>query len=455
MFAMAQLSPNQRAKLETLWKSMPDHMRAALHESARMAADSDPASQRLVDVFTELEESFSEPAGDKARPYLFAPLRPLTAEPGTTMPSQARFTPEEISKMWGWMGRRLCRDVLEAARKCRKPETDALWHEFRRSAAEKLEEALHNADRVPKDMTALVKRFGADGRDMLSDAVILLKSSEELDNALRQIPPRLDELDEDMAHKIKKVHEQLVETVPEAAVWLLIMTMGRLNQPWQIFRVIAKIGRREDDLVVSKTELAAVGDAFLSDTGSLASSLANPPADLAEAKQMWDIFDNYVAYSTGITAEFGIRKDGRWGQSLFGLRAEASTNVEKILQKVPLALDSGLPEPRRGRSGRIIPAQLPNDAAIDRAEGLLFFLQASREHANAAAITSTQKRIMEEMTSRMQDAGELLVDLVADSEGQNRETARSGLEITARLMDAAGLAEESATLRRRGTAAAA
>ena len=95
------------------------------------------------------------------------------------------------------------------------------------------------------------------------------------------------------------------------------------------------------------------------------------------------------------------------------------------------------------------------DAAIDRAEGLLFFLQASREHANAAAITSTQKRIMEDMTKRMQDAGELLVDLVADSEGQNRETARSGLEITARLLDAAGLGEESGTLRRRGAAAAA
>lgn len=455
MLAMARLSPNQRAKLETLWKSMPDHMRAALQASARAAAAGDPASERLVEVFSELEESFSEPAGDKARAYLFAPLRPLTAEPDKAMPSQSRFTPEEISKIWGWMGRRLCRDVLETARECRKPETDPVWHEFRRAAAEKLDEALGSADRVPKDMTALVKRFGQEGRDMLADAVVLLKSSEELDAAMRQIPPCVNEFDEDFAHKVKKIHEQLVETVPEAAVWMLIMTMGRLNKPWQIFRAIEKIGRRNDDLVVSKTELAAVGDAFLADTGSLAGRLANPPASLDEAKAMWTVFDKYVAFATGITAEFGIRKDGRWGQSLFALRAEASTNVERILQKVPLALDSGLPEPRRGRSGRIIPAQLPNDAAVDRAEGLIFFLNASREHATAAAIASTQKRIMEDVTKRMQDAGDMLVDLVADSGGQNRETARDGLAITARLMDAADLDEASSTLRRRGAAAAA
>lgn len=452
---MAQLSPNQRAKLETLWKSMPEHMRAALHASARAAAAEDEASQRLLDVFDDLEDSFNEPAGDRARPYLLAPLRPLTAESETSLPSAARFKPDEISKIWGWMGRRLCRDVLETARKCRKPENDPVWHEFRLKAGEALEEAVLSADRVPKDMTALVKRFGQDGRAMLADAIILLKSSRELDEAISQVPPRIIDLDDDLCYKLKKIHEELVEQVPEAAVWLLIITMGRLDSPWQIFRAIAKIGRRDDDLVVSKTELAAVGDAVLADTGYMAGQLQHPPATYEEAKQAFATFTRYVEYSTGITSEFGIRKDGRWGQSLFGLRAEASTNVEKILEKVPLALDNGLPEPRRGRSGRIIPAQIPNDAAIDKAEGLLYFLGASREHATAAAITSTQKRIMEKVTSRIQDAGDLLVDLVADSEGQNRETARQGLEITARMLDACGLDEEAQLLRRRGSSAAA
>ena len=156
-----------------------------------------------------------------------------------------------------------------------------------------------------------------------------------------------------------------------------------------------------------------------------------------------------------MTQEFGIRKAGRWGQALFSLRAEASTNTEKVFEKVPLALDSGLPEPRRGKSGRIIPAQLPPEASVDRAEGLIYFLAKAREHANAACVASTQKRISDKVVKRLQDAGELLVDLVATSEGQNRNVAQEGLMITARLLDAADAGESAATLRRRGNAAAA
>jgi hypothetical protein len=125
------------------------------------------------------------------------------------------------------------------------------------------------------------------------------------------------------------------------------------------------------------------------------------------------------------------------------------------MEKVPLALDAGLPEPRRGKSGRIIPAQLPPTSAIDRATGLLYFLCRAREHANAAAIASAQKRIYEQAENRMQEAGKMLVDLVASSQGQSRSSAEEALAITADLLDAAGSTEAAGLLRRRGVAAAA
>ena len=127
--------------------------------------------------------------------------------------------------------------------------------------------------------------------------------------------------------------------------------------------------------------------------------------------------------------------------------------VWKIFEKIKLALDSGLPEPRRGRSGRIIPAQLPPDEAIEKLKGLLSFLARAREHANAAAVGSSQKKAMDEASSRLESAGGLLVDLVADSEGQNRVVAEEGLKITVSLMEYAGLAEDASLLKRRGVAA--
>ena len=379
----------------------------------------------------------------------------MVGDPQETPPSRFRFTPEDLSKIWGWLARELAKDTIERAKQCRKPESDPVWFEFRREAGDALKQAVKAAERVPKDMTALTKRFGAEGKAMLSDAATLLSRSEEIARAMADMPERIEELDEELVYTLKDHYDALVAECQDAALWTLLLTMGRLDYPWQIFRAVAKIGNREDDLVVSKTDMAAVGDAVLADTGYFAARLKQPPQTLEEAKAAYEVFDRFVAYSTGMTKEFGIRKAGRWGQVLFSLRAEASSNVEKILNKVPLSLDNGLPEPRRGRSGRIIPAQLPADQAIDRAEGLLYFLGNCRTHASAAAIASTQKRIADAVEKRMQDAGGILVDLIAESEGQNRTTAQDGLEITARLLDAAGRTDLADILRRRGLAAVA
>jgi hypothetical protein len=452
---MVNLSPTKRAQLEALWRRMPANTRAALCSAVEAGKDADPQAAALHEVLTSLEDSVGKPAGELAKPFILAPLRPMVGTPGDTPPSRFRFAPDDLSKIWGWLARELAKDTVERAKKCRKPEKDPVWFEFRREAGQALKTAIQAADRVPKDMTALTKRFGPDGKGMLTDAATLLSCSQEIAEAMIDIPERIEELDEELVYTLKDNYERLSAESPEAALWTLLLTIGRLDYPWQIFRAVAKIGNREDDLVVSKTDMAAVGDAVLADTGYFAAKLKQPPQTLEEAKAAFDLFDRFVAHSTGMTKEFGIRKAGRWGQVLFSLRAEASSNVEKTLNKVPLSLDTGLPEPRRGRSGRIIPAQLPPEQAIDRAEGLLYFLSNCRAHASAAAIASTQKRIADAAEKRLQDAGAMLVDLIADSEGQNRTTAQDGLEITARLLDAAGRADLADILRRRGLAAAA
>ncbi len=434
---------------------MPSRMRAGLYGAAQAAGAEDPQSRELLEVFEELEALMTEPAGDLAKAYLFEPLRALTAEPASVPPSKYRFSPDDLSKMWGWLGRQIAKDLVEEARKCRKPASDPVWHDFRARAAAALAEAVARADRVPKDMTALDKRFGPDCRSMLHDAIDLLRFSERIEAVMLDIPAVVEDFDPELCEQVRAQHEQLMADAPESAVWYLLLVMGRLTSPWQIFRVVEKIGRRGDDLVVSKTELAAIGDTVLADTGYFSAKLKHPPADRAEAELYFQVFSRYVGYSTGMVKEFGIRKDGRWGRSLFGLRAEASTNVEKVMEKIPLALDAGLPEPRRGKSGRIIPAQLPPTAAIERATGLLYFLHRAREHANAAAIASAQKRIYDQAERRMQDAGKMLVDLVADSSGQSRVSAEECLAIVADLLDAAGSSEAAELLRRRGVAAAA
>lgn len=452
---MSKLSPSQRAKLQTLWRSMTVTMRQTLLAAARAGAKQDEASADLAGILQGLEEGLLPEAGDQAKGFVLSPLQPFTAPKDEQPPSRFRFTPDDLSKMWGWLGQKLAKDTVERARKSRKPKDDPSWHVHRRECADALEAWVQSAERVPKDMTTLMKRFGKNGRDMLYDAISLLRYSEPLEVGISGMPERIYEFDDGLAIRLNKAYEVLTEEHPSAGVWLLLIAMSRMDAPWEVFRVIEKIGRRGDDLVVSKTELAAVGDKVLEDCGFYAARLHMPPSTPDEAQALFATFDRFVNYSVGMTKCFGIRKDGRWGRHLFSLRAEASTNVEKIIDKVSLSLDAGLPEPRRGRTGRIIPAQLPSAAAVDKAEAMLIFLERTREHADAAAIASSQKRTAEAALTRMSEAGELLVDLIADSEGQNKTVAQEGLEITARLMRALGHDEAAGVLSRRGSAAAA
>ena len=432
---------------------MPEAMRTTLRASAAAAAGADPASAELVEVFDELARSCREPAGDKAKGYLFDPLRGLIGDPDEVAPTRSRFTAKGVSTLCTWLAKDVAPKIVEEARDCREPATHEIWHDLRFRLSEKLEEALAKADRQPKDMTALNKRFDKGGREWLGDVAVLLRRSRELEEALAGVSESVEDLSENLLDNIHKRYEAMTEEAPNGALWLLIILLARLESPWQIFRIIERIGKRGDDLVVSKTDIAVLGDSVLSDTGFYASRLRTPPANLEEAREVLATLERYVSYSTGMTREFGIRKDGRWGRSLFALRAEASSNLEKIFEKAGPFMKNGLPEPIKGRGGRIIPAQPPEEAAIARLEGLLFLLAATREFADAAAVGGLRKKIHEDCLQRLEEAGAALVDLVADSEGQARTTSEAGLEITARLMDAAGEGESASVLRRRGAAA--
>jgi hypothetical protein len=450
---MSSLSDAQKAKLEVLWRRMPDAMRTALRASAAASAGGDPASAALVEVFDELTKACREPAGDKAKGYLFEPLRLLIGDPDDVAPTRARFTAKGVATLWAWLAKDVAPKLVAEAKDCREPATHEIWHDFRLRLGEALDKALAKADRVPKDMTALTKRFDKGGREWLGDAAVLMRRSRELEEALVGVSESVEDLSENLVDNIHKRYEAMTEEAPNGALWLLIVLLARLESPWQIFRMIERIGKRGDDLVVSKTDIAVLGDSVLADTGFYASRLKMPPANLDEARDVLGTLERYVSYSTGMTREFGIRKDGRWGRSLFSLRAEASSNLEKIFEKASPFMKSGLPEPIKGRNGRVIPAQPPEDAAVDRCEAMLFLLAGSREYADAAAVGSLRKKIHEDCLQRLEEAGAALVDLVADSEGQARTTSETGLEITARLMDAAGESDSASVLRRRGAAA--
>lgn len=446
------LSESKKTRLSSFWAGLPPRMRAKLVAAAESGAQSDPQSAQLFDILSALESSLS-PSDQVARGRFFEPLASLTGDPTRDPPSKAYFTPRFLDHLWDWFRDQLGEDFVSAAIK----DNNLAWHDSwaarRVAAGQALRDFLDASATDRKAQARLAALWGAGGAERARDACTLLINGTEIGAALKDFPDPIRDLDPDLCTRLRDAYERFADTAPEAGLWLLLSAMARLTKTAQIFRAIEKIGRRSDDLLVSKTDLATVGDAVFKDAEHFAARLKHAPDTLEEARIAVDGLANYATITVGMTREFGIRKDGRWGKQLFGLRSQVSSDLERIFGSVQRALEKALPQPRKGKGGILTPAEIPAEPLVEKAEARLHFVAGAHEWASQAAVASIHKKTEEAATAILDDCSSALINLVQHSGGAEQALASRGLDVLARLFEAAGQDENASLIRRRSAAA--
>jgi hypothetical protein len=446
------LTDSTKSRLLTFWSSLPTGIRNQLLTVSQAAASADPSSQQLYEILSGLEGE-AEQDSRLAHSRFYFPMENLIGDPAIDPPSRAYFTPQFLDSLWNWFDEASGGTFAKEASADDSLAWSDSWTQRRETYGNKLSDFIKAAEGDRKAESRLVAMWGAGGSERANDAAILLIHGAALARAAKDFPDEISDLNPDLCTRLRDAHEAFSESAAEAGLWLLLIVMARLKKTAQIFRAIEKIGRRGDDLLVSKTDLATVGDAVFSDAEHYAARLKQIPESMDAARSAADGLAHYTSITVGMTREFGIRKDGRWGKQLFGLRSQVSTDLEKIFSSVDKALSKALPEPRKGHRGALVPQELPDETIIESACAKLYFVASAGEWATQAAVGSIQKKTEELAIATIDECFSALITLVQHTQGDEQVLASKGLEVIARLTEAVGQDENAALIRRRSAAA--
>lgn len=443
---MTSFTPAKIARLRAFVQTLP----GALADRLILAAgEGDPMLARLLNYCA------LEPA-EAARSRFFAPVAPLSGDPADTRPSLAYAPPAVLESLWRWIEDDLDPDAakaaLDAAGRFESGETGEL-DPVRVRAAERILEAVDATEQDSKAEKHLKHRLGVRDFKAVRDVAVILRAAPVLRRALDGLPSAIEEISDSLSAELRDRYERAAEEDPDAGAWFLYFVMARLTRPWRILRTFERIGKRGDDLLLSRTDMAGIGDALLLDAEHHLSGFSSAPATRHEAEAACRALAEFATVTVGMTREIGIRKDGAWGQKLVALRTQAAAQMERIHARVRKVFEPLLTPPRQGRAARANPAPESGSAEFSEALSLAYFLSQTAADASRAAVGGAHQQLLGDLKNDLDELGQHLLRQLRDDDAEHADKVRRRLEGIAQLLTALGETETAGVLLRRTAAA--
>ncbi len=331
----------------------------------------------------------------------------------------------------------------------------------REALGEAMKAAIQEADEGAEGAPNLLSLLGGEkAADDARQITALLRAEPELSEQLYDIPERIKTLDEKTLQRIQRAHDGLSAKDAANPLLLLMLLMERLEKRWLIFRIVKAVSKKNDDLLLVRTDFSQLGDSLLDDAEVAVARMKADRSGYADADCALAALEQFASISSGMTRELGIRKDGAWGQRLQKLRHDVSENMDALCGEAARAVDAALPCTRVKLAGNI-PATRPktspepNESRFIRAEAFCRIVNESKGYASAAAFNSGRSKAMEDAEASLNEYCEGLIDEVHETDVANQAHLEPWKQAAVRLVRALSGPDPARIIQRRLTAAAA
>lgn len=440
---MSGLTPTKLAKLRAVLGAIPAH----IQDNLILTAESiDPALARLILIG-------SKDPDEIARDRFFVPLAPLSGDPAFSRPSVCFAPPRTLDAIWDWISRVLDPESADEIRAIAvdldRTDDPGQLDPVRVIVAEKILKSLHDVMEDAKAEKKLKLRLGVADFRAVHDIAEILLVSPILREALEDLPEAIEEISEDLSMNIRDRYEKAEEHHSGAGTWFLYFVMARLTKPWRILGTFEKIGHREDDFLLSRTDMATIGDAILLDAEHHVEGFSTPPSTKDEATSAARALQEFAAITVGMTREIGIRKDGGWGKKIIELRSTAASQMEAIHARARKVFKPVLVKPLSGGSRLPDPAPSQGSVRFEEALAMARFLYLTKDDASRAAVGGAHSQLLSETRDGFRQIGSALLDQIRGGHVESELPPEQRIEDVTLLLIELGAEDEASLLMRR------
>ena len=193
----------------------------------------------------------------------------LTVQP-RTQKQKGRIARASILPVWNWVSQTLVPEpasafsigVKTAIMNGRSDEALKHAETFWAVAAQAILSAL-DSDRGRKAARSVLENdiVVADAREM----ALLMSVGSAIVELQTRMPRPLPSLTDDYIWALREIYDRLAVSAPEAAPYVAVVAMQRLERPWEALKLPQNITRQSQDTLISNTDMGLVGEILFRD----------------------------------------------------------------------------------------------------------------------------------------------------------------------------------------------
>jgi hypothetical protein len=292
-----------------------------------------------------------------------------------------------------------------------------------------------------------------DAREM----ALLLSVGDAIVDLQNKIPRPLPLLTEEYVWKLRDIYDRLAASAPEAAPYVAVVAMHRLERPWEALKLPMNVTRQTQDTLMSSTDMGLAGEIIFGDIEYYASMVRAVRPNHFDADAMVGYLIGFTTLSTGMVKAIEMRRDGKWGQRLLADRAALAEVMDGFMERAAKEVSAALPTIKSGSYAggpRVPDLARPADAEkSDRALAYARLVSGCRSFAAAASFGASNKEALGEIGVMLKSYSEDLLKELRTVTGEKRTNAEAYFHLLAEIFALVFSQEDADLLRRRARAA--
>lgn len=198
-------------------------------------------------------------------------------------------------------------------------------------------------DAVAADPDLVGERLGGESFVLDAEEMGLLLTAGPLMTELQTLLPKpTRSLSDTQVDAFRQLYDRVAAEAPDAAPFLPVAAMGRLEKSWQALRLAQAVSRRHG-VQRSVADLGLVGEILFCRMENAREDIhAFRPGDF-DAEALLDRLTDFALLSSAVGAEIDVLRSGRWGKRLVADRAAVAGIMRSYLAHALGEIAAALP----------------------------------------------------------------------------------------------------------------